>query len=274
MGPGGVVRCVVAVAMVGAFMTACTTSADEKDVVSGAPEPVRSGELSVLAESDANGFRLHTESGEKTFLPGINLGSTVPGRQPGELDVLTAEDYRRWFAEMGDLGIRVVRNYTLHPPAFYDELAAYNAKYGEAPLYLVQGVYLPDESYVEEGRTLYTPAVDDASTTELEEISAAVHGDLSRPKRPGHASGTWRTDVSEWIVSWIVGVEWDPDATHRTDKVDRDAAYTPGKFFAATGDATATERWIARHMDVLARAEAAHGVSVPIAFAQIGRAHL
>src|SRR3546814_10321038 len=74
MGPGGVVRCVVAVAMVGAFMTACTTSADEKDVVSWAPEPVRSGELSVLAESDANGFRLHTESGEKTFLPGINLG--------------------------------------------------------------------------------------------------------------------------------------------------------------------------------------------------------
>src|SRR3546814_13440573 len=110
MGPGGVVRCVVAVAMVGAFMTACTTSADEKDVVSWAPEPVRSGELSVLAESDAHGFRLHTESGEKTFLPGINLGSTVPGRQPGALDVLTAKADRPWFAQRGDLGIRVERN--------------------------------------------------------------------------------------------------------------------------------------------------------------------
>src|SRR3546814_9686071 len=145
---------------------------------------------------------------------------------------------------MGDRGIRWVRNYTLHPPAFYDELAAYNAKHGEAPLYLVQGVYLPDESDVEEGRTLYTPAVDDAFTTELEEISAAVHGDLSRPKRPGHASGTWRTDVSEWIVSWIVGVAWDPDATHRTDKAARDAASTPGTSLASPGQPPATARGV------------------------------
>ncbi len=54
---------------------------------------------------------------------------------------------------MGDLGIRVVRIYTLHPPAFYDELAAYNEAHADAPLYLVQGAYLPDESYVEAGRT-------------------------------------------------------------------------------------------------------------------------
>ena len=117
----------------------------------GRPAPTRADGLSVVAEADADGYRLHTASGDKTFLPGINLGSSVPTRQPGELDVLTAADYRRWFGEMADLGIRVIRIYTLHPPAFYDELAAWNRAHPRSPFYLVQGVYLPDESYVEPG---------------------------------------------------------------------------------------------------------------------------
>ena len=86
----------------------------------------------------------------------MNLGSTTPTHQPGEL-AITAADYRRWFAQMGAMGVRAVRIYTIHPPAFYRELAAYNRAHAEAPLYLVQGVYLPDESYDQPGRTLYDP---------------------------------------------------------------------------------------------------------------------
>ena len=48
------------------------------------------------------------------------------------------------------LGIRVIRIYTLHAPAFYDELDAWNRAHA-TPLYLVQGVYLPDETYTEAG---------------------------------------------------------------------------------------------------------------------------
>ena len=70
---------------------------------------------------------------------------------------MTAADYRRWFTEMGAMGVRAVRVYTIHPPAFYDELATYNQAHPEAPLYLVQGVYLPDESYVEPGQHALRP---------------------------------------------------------------------------------------------------------------------
>ncbi|KRF12456.1 hypothetical protein ASG90_15955 [Nocardioides sp. Soil797] len=257
----------LAMLLMASTLSACSGDGDKEKPVSWSPTPSVVNGLDLVAESDADGFRLHTASGDKTFLPGINLGSTVPLHQPGEIDVLTADDYRRWFAEMADLGIRVIRNYTLHPPAFYDELARWNEAHDDAPLFLVQGVYLPDESYVEEDRTLYTPAVDEAFTNELRDVSDAVHGDLTRPEQPGHASGTWSTDVSRWLISWIVGVEWDPAATRRTNRVDAHAAYAPGDFFAATDDATATERWIARHMDGLAAAEAERGVSVPIAFA-------
>ncbi|MDP3890480.1 hypothetical protein [Nocardioides sp.] len=231
------------------------------------PAPREVDGLRVLAESDRDGFRLHTASGEKTFLPGVNLGSSLPLHQPGEIDVIQAEDYRRWLQQMGDLGIRVVRIYTLHPPAFYRELAAYNEANPTAPLYLVQGVYLPDESYVEEGGSLYDPAVDDTFAREIKDVSDAVHGDLRRKPAPGAASGRFDTDVSAWLASWIVGVEWEPAATVRTNELDADTAYQPGSRFAATPEASATERWIARHMDALAGYEAERGASVPIALA-------
>ena len=163
--------------------------AQEKDrpaATDWTPAPEKVDGLSVLAASDKDGFRLHTASGDKTFLPGVNLGSTTPLHQPGEVGTIEAEHYQRWFDEMGDLGIRVVRIYTLHPPAFYDELAAYNEAHADAPLYLVQGAYLPNEEYNQPGRSLYDADIDGAFRAEIKDLSDAVHGDLVRKPDPGH----------------------------------------------------------------------------------------
>ncbi|MDQ6686590.1 MAG: hypothetical protein M3Z50_03105 [Actinomycetota bacterium] len=228
--------------------------------------PKHTDGLSMLAAADATGFRLYTRSGEKRFLPGINLGSTTPLHQPGEVGTIPQTDYRRWFAEMGRMGIRVIRIYTLPSPGMYVELARYNRSHPRTPLYLMQGVYLPDESYTRTDRTLYTPAVDRAFTQELLDVSDAVHGNLVRDARPGRAGGSYRTDVSPWLLGWIVGVEWDTPSVLRTDRRMRATAYRPGKYFAATANATATERWLARHMDTLATREHGYGDTEPIAF--------
>lgn len=250
-------------ALTGTLGPAATAAAG----TSWAPAARDIGGLRVLAESDADGFRLHTVSGDKTFLPGVNLGSTTPLHQPGEVGGIPRGQYAAWLDQMGDLGIRVVRVYTLLPPGFYAELAARNRAHPDAPIYLVQGAYLPDESYVEGDGTLYDPPVDEAFTRELEDISDAVHGDLVRERAPGRAGGTYDTDISAWVAGWVIGVEWDQFGTQRTDEQHADAAYEPGRWFAATQDATATERWIARHLDALAGHEAARGTSAPIAMA-------
>jgi hypothetical protein len=233
---------------------------------SWAPAPRHTGGLTVLARAGHGRYALHTAHGDVTFLPGVNLGATTPGHQPGEL-AITAADYRRWFAEMGRLGIRAVRIYTIHPPAFYTELRAYNRSHPDAPLYLVQGVYLPDESYPARPRGLYDPAVESAFRKELGDAVGAVRGDLARAPARGRADGRWRADVTPWLAGWIVGVEWDPFGVQRTDRVDRDAPAVHGRFFRSTLDATPTERWLAASMDHLAALEAVHGVSTPIAFA-------
>ncbi|GAB1644170.1 hypothetical protein [Krasilnikovia sp. MM14-A1259] len=223
------------------------------------------GGLVALAQAGARGFALHTAGGDRGFLPGVNLGSTNPGFQPGEL-AITVADYRAWFSAMGQLGVRVVRNYTIHPPAFYTELAAYNTAHRDRPLYLIQGVYLPDESYIEK-ENLYDPAVTQAFTTELRDASAAVSGNFTRAPTPGHASGTWNTDVSRWLAGWIIGVEWDPNATSASDRKNSRAPAHHGRYFTNTPQASATERWLAARMDELATDEAGHGRTEPIAFA-------
>ncbi|MEU7903524.1 hypothetical protein [Actinoplanes sp. NPDC049118] len=231
---------------------------------SWAPAARRVSGLQVPATAGDGLFALHTAGGDVTFLPGVNLGSTTPGHQPGELSIDSGQ-YRRWFGEMAALGIRAVRIYTIHPPAFYQELAEYNRTHSSRPLYLMQGVYLPDESYVRT-HDLYGDGVTNAFRDELRDAADAAAGRLDRAPRPGHASGSWDADVNPWIAGWIIGVEFDPAAVAGSDRGNAGAPDVKGRYFRSSPDATATERWLAARMDELAGYQAGRGYSQPIAF--------
>jgi len=235
-------------------------------ISSWAPRPQQQAGLRTVAFSGPDEFRLMTAGGTRTFLPGVNLGSTTPLHQPGEVGNIPRRDYRRWITAMGELRIPVVRVYTLLPPAFYEELDRYNKQHPQSPVYLVQGVYLPNERYLEPDQTLYDAATDEPFSRELAEVSAAVHGDLTRQQTRGRAGGRYSQDVSRWLVAWIIGVEWDSEATLRTDRIHADAPGHDGRYFRSAPDASPTERWLAKHMDALATLEAKRGVSTPIAF--------
>ncbi len=231
---------------------------------SWAPAPQTLGGLRCLASQRGNQLLLHTKGRAVTFWSGINLGSTTPGHQPGEL-AISREDYRRWFAQLGYIGARVIRIYTIHSPHMYEELRSYNLAHPDAPLYLIQGIYLPDESYLDNG-TLFDDKCTKSLQQEIRDASAAVHATLQRDESPGRAFGRWSADVSEWTCGWLIGVEWDPEATERTDARHAGAPAHAGRFFTSAATATPTERWLAARLDEMATAEAAHGVSAPIAF--------
>lgn len=229
-----------------------------------APKPATTATgARMLAQQVGDRLLLHTTGGDLDFWAGVNLGSTTPGHQPGEL-AMTAEDYRRWFPMMRGYGVRVLRIYTIHPPEFYAELKAYNEAHPDDPLYLVHGIYLPDESYLETG-DLFADGPTTAMIAEVRDASAAVHGRLRRDRTPGRAAGTWTADVSPWTAAWLVGVEWDPGAGTASDATNARRPGVAGRYFATTPEATPTERWIAARMEELAAAEAAAGCCVPIA---------
>lgn len=231
---------------------------------SWAPAPRREAGLSRTAEAGGRRLVLHTEGGDVDFLPGVNIGPTVPGRLPGEHGVGGA-DYRRWFPQIASLGLRSVRVYTILPPEFYEELLRYNQAHADAPLYLIQGVWIPEEEFYRT-RDLFAPEVRDGFAAEIDDAVAAVHGDLVRPPRSGHASGTYTADVSPWLFSYSLGVEWDPRATRDSDVANVGRQPYEGRYFSSAASATPTETWLAEMLDHTARAEAARGISLPLTF--------
>ncbi|MBB4695474.1 hypothetical protein [Paractinoplanes abujensis] len=231
---------------------------------SWAAAPREAGGLRMVAGADGQEFVLHTAGGDRTFLPGVDLGDTTPGHLPGE-GAIAAAQYRAWFAGMSWLGLRVVRIYQIHPPAFYDQLAAWNVANPDRPLYLMQGVALPDQTYVAK-KNLFDKRVTTAFRQELQAAAQVVKGDYRRTTVPGRAGGTWTTDVTPWLAGWIVGDEIDPAAAVASDERNADVPRFSGKYFRNTPKSTPTERWLAARMNDLAGFVAGHGVSQPIAF--------
>jgi hypothetical protein len=212
-----------------------------------------------LAVYDGSGW-------EERFWTGMNLGATLPGHSPGEL-APTREDYLRWFAQMKEMNVDVLRVYTILNPEFYDAFHDFNSTQ-EDPLWLIQGIWSPEEELTgedEEGRDAYTPEITQTFKGEIRDAVHVVNGDADLPDRPGHAGGRFRSDVSEYVLGWIIGTEWFPYAVKKTDDMNSGIDPYAGRYFRATEEATPFEGWMAWMLDTFAKEEMEYGWQHPVA---------
>jgi len=193
------------------------------------------------------------------FLKGVNLGAALPGRYPSEFP--TAEIYRGWLAEMAEAGFNAVRVYTVHPPAFYQALREHNLR-AARPIYLLHGVWVEPPP----GDDFADPAWSAAFEAEMDRVVDLLHGRADLPAKPGHASGSYRADVSRWTVATILGREWEPQVVEAFDEAHPAPASFAGRFVRAEA-ATATERFMAGAMErFLAYEHDRYATQRPMAF--------
>ncbi|MGD8192836.1 hypothetical protein ACQCN2_22990 [Brevibacillus ginsengisoli] len=201
------------------------------------------------------------------FWAGINLGATTPGHDPGELSP-TKSDYLRWFKEMQEMNISVIRIYTILPPVFYEALAEYNAD-KEKPLYFFQGIWSPEEEMKgadRQGNDAYMESITTAFQKEIRDAVNAVHGNITIPPARGHADGEYHTDVSPYLLGWITGTEWYQNSVKVTN--DKHVGMKPyqGTYFSAKQQASPFESWLASMLDLLAQEEMKYGWQHPVSF--------
>ncbi len=194
------------------------------------------------------------------YLNGVNLGAALPGRYPSEFPA--RDVYAAWIAELAELRANTIRVYTIHPPAFYDALAAHNRANSFRPILLVHGVWTelpPDHDF------------DDADwrgafEEEMRRVVDVIHGRADIRHRPGHASGSYGSNVSPWTLGYIIGREWEPYAVEAFNLAHPDMTDWRGRYLEISGG-TATDVWLTQVMEHMITYETeTYRIQRPIAY--------
>ena len=178
---------------------------------------------------------------------GVNMGVGLPGHFATDY-AIDQETYLRWFEQIQDLGANTVRVYTILQDDFYNAFYAYNTQReeaGEEPLWLIHGVWVND--YVQNShRDAYD---DDFLQTLLDDCKTLVdilHGERSLALGRGLGSGSYRKDVSQWVIAYILGVEWEDVTVAFTNESNPGRSQYRGAYMVTTEDATPFEAMLAQ----------------------------
>ena len=179
------------------------------------------------------------------LIKGVNMGIAKPGYFPGEA-AITKEEYLRWFNYIGEMNANSIRIYTIHPPAFYEAFYEYNQK-AKNPLYLFHGVWAEEENL------LSTQNAFDESNTEkfqkaIKDTIDIINGNANIEKVTGHAGGIYKYDISQYVIGWIIGIEWDPEMVMNTNEKNQDKVNFNGEYIYSK-DASPFEIWLAENME-------------------------
>ncbi|WP_409288664.1 hypothetical protein [Peribacillus sp. SCS-37] len=183
---------------------------------------------------------------------GVNMGISKPGYFPGET-AITKGEYLRWFKQIGRMNANTIRVYTLHPPAFYQAFYEYN-KQAEKPLYLLHGVWIEEEKLVKT-QNMFSGGQSSVFKENIRQITDAVHGQAKLGERAGHASGNYKWDISPYVLGFILGIEWDPQAVYHTNQKNEGRKPYKGMYFSSGEGASPFESWLAGMMDYTAAYE-------------------
>lgn len=177
-----------------------------------------SKEVKTFVKTKENKILLNSGKGYNEFeIKGVNLGSGEPGEWSTDFSI-DKETYKRWFKYIKEMGANTIRVYTIQNDTFYNAFYEYNYQNPD-PLYMIHGVWVND--YVQNShrdaydKDFYTTFSRD-SITMIDVIHGKKKLSLGRVASAGH--GTYRKDVSEWVIGYILGVEWDDITVAYTDK--------------------------------------------------------
>ena len=192
------------------------------------------------------------------FVKGINLGLAVPGYFPGEYPI-GKHTYRLWFEQMVAAGFNTVRVYTIQSPSFYEALYEYNEK--KDALSLLQGIWIEppaDSNFSHESYLRYMQR-------QIIEAIDITFGNALLPERPGYPNGSYKCDVSQHVMGFILGREWEGCPVGEYNRLMGSKALQYDGQFLSIAQGTPFEVWITQRLDFILKYEKdRYGVTHPV----------
>lgn len=158
---------------------------------------------------------------EEFEIKGVDLGSGIPGHFASDY-AIDKETYLRWFEQIQAMGANTIRVYTLLGTSFYEAFYEYNQG-REDPLYLIHGVWIDDysqNSHMDAFDQDYIGAFRNEALTVVDVVHGRRFVNLGR----GTGTGFYTKDISQWVIGYILGVEWEDTTVVYTDEMDADKA--------------------------------------------------
>lgn len=206
-------------------------------------------EVTTFMSVDKKDIYIEKDGNKKIFeIKGVDMGSGIPGHFSTDY-AIDKDTYMRWFKYIQEMGANTIRVYTILNSDFYNAFYEYN-KDNSNPLYLIHGLWLNDyvlNSHLDAYSSDFLGALLDDSKTLVDIIHGKKHVYLGS----GIGAGYYNKDISDWVIGYIVGVEWDAYTVSYTDHHSADKDNYQGKYMFTTDDATPFEAMLAQVGDKL-----------------------
>ncbi|PWW05122.1 hypothetical protein DFQ01_105106 [Paenibacillus cellulosilyticus] len=192
-----------------------------------------------ISKTDAQSFYvMEGNDWKEMFVKGVNIGAGKPGAFPGEV-AITYDEYYRWFGYISEMNANTIRVYTTQRPQFYNALSDFNQaaeKAGKPPIYVIHGVWVNEEDVltIDDAFGSDDKILDDVVKSG-EEIVDIIHGNAYLPVHKGYADGAYTTDISKYVVGWILGIEWDPSFVVGTNDNNPQRNHYEGQYLYTEG---------------------------------------
>ena len=178
-------------------------------------------------------------------IKGVNLGSAIPGEWPTDYAIDEAT-YQRWFEQIQEMGANTIRIHGVQSSTFYEAFYNYNIN-NKTPLFLLQGVAVND--YVQfSHRDAFDEDIIDSFKDNAKTAVDVVHGrkKILLGSEATSGSGSFTNDVSDWVIGYILGVDWEPSTVAYTNETyKREKKSYSGEYLCAKENSSPFEVMLA-----------------------------
>ena len=176
-----------------------------------------------FVKTDGKSILIKSDERFKEFeVKGVNLGSAIPGQWSSDY-AIDEDTYLRWFEQIQAMGANTIRVYGVQSDVFYNAFYKYNQN-NKNPLYLLQGVLVND--YVQfSHRDAFDKDFMDSFADNAKTAVDVIHGrkKIQLGRRAASASGSFKKDVSDWVIGYILGIDWEPSTVAYTNEKYKDS---------------------------------------------------